>query len=346
MAAAAVHEKAARHPASDNPTLLQLKTGVRGADYTIGPMLLSAPSAILLLALASASPSAQVSAAAATQPVQLFELAAVRRLFHTLARNGVTMSEGERAAALADFTVLSEAVLGGSAGGPYTFEELTRVSSSGGSARVSAARGVVNRDEAAYQLLSLGYSAREAADVVSGRISQQALDTAQRMIAVGSGREAAANYLDTQYRLVLAAKSRQRRPPPNTRYASTAFDGLIHRYANLHGVEAAVVRAIMQTESAFNPAARSSAGAIGLMQLMPSTARELGVNPFVPEQNIEGGVRYFSQLLRMFGGLELALVAYNAGPGFAQRYARGQAVLYGETRDYVKRVLARVNGGR
>ena len=102
----------------------------------------------------------------------------------------------------------------------------------------------------------------------------------------------------------------------------------------------------MQTESAFNPAARSHAGAIGLMQLMPSTARELGVNPFVPEQNIEGGVRYFSQLLRMFGGVELALVAYNAGPGFAQRYARGQAVLYGETREYVKRVLARLNAAR
>jgi soluble lytic murein transglycosylase-like protein len=311
-------------------------------------MILSAPSAILLVTLASASPSAQAPAASAAAPQQihLFELAAVRRLFHSLARRGDVMSEGERAAALADFTMLSEAVVGGSAGGPYTFDELTRVSSSGQSPRVSAVRGVANRDEAAYQLLSLGYSARETADIVSGRISQGALDTAQRMIAVGSGREAAANYLDTQYRLVSAARSRQRRPAPNTRYAATAFDGLIQRYANLHGVEAAVVRAIMQTESAFNPAARSHAGAIGLMQLMPSTARELGVNPFVPEQNIEGGVRYFSQLVRMFGGIELALVAYNAGPGFAQRYARGQAVLYGETREYVKRVLARVNGGR
>ena len=78
------------------------------------------------------------------------------------------------------------------------------------------------------------------------------------------------------------------------------------------------------------------------MQLMPSTARELGVNPFVPEQNIEGGVRYFSQLLQMFGSIELALIAYNAGPGFAQRYAGGRAALYGETRDYVRRVLERV----
>jgi len=66
----------------------------------------------------------------------------------------------------------------------------------------------------------------------------------------------------------------------------------------------------------------------------------------VPEQNIEGGVRYFSQLLKIFGGVELALVAYNGGPGYAQRYARGQAALYGETRDYVKRVLARINALR
>ena len=180
---------------------------------------------------------------------------------------------------------------------------------------------------------------------MSGRISQQALDTAQRMLAVGKGRDAAADYLDTQYRLVLAARNAARpiAPRDNRRVSSRAFDGFIEHYARLHQVDAPLVRAIMHTESAFNPAARSHAGAIGLMQLMPSTARELGVNPFVPEQNIEGGVRYFSQLLRMFGGVELALVAYNAGPGFAQRYARGQTALYGETRDYVRRVLARVN---
>ena len=256
------------------------------------------------------------------------------------------LSEGERAAALADFSLMTEAVVGGSSIGPFTFDELVRAATSTEGPRVPTSSGVAGRDEAAYQLLGLGYSARETADVVSGRISQQALDTAQRMIAVGGRREAAADYLDTQYRLVLAARKPQRKPPDKRRFPPTAFDAAIERYASLHRVEAAIVRAIMQTESAFNPNARSHAGAIGLMQLMPSTARELGVNPFVPEQNIEGGVRYFSQLLKMFGGVELALVAYNAGPGFAQRYARGQAVLYGETREYVKRVLARVNAAR
>ena len=82
------------------------------------------------------------------------------------------------------------------------------------------------------------------------------------------------------------------------------------------------------------------------MQLMPATARELGVDPFEPAQNIEGGVRYFAELLRMFGGVELALVAYNGGPGFAQRYARGETALYGETRDYARRERRRVSRQR
>ena len=211
-----------------------------------------------------------------------------------------------------------------------------------------ATPGVSMRDEAAYQLLALGYSARETADVVSGRISQQALDAARQMLAVGQTRDVAANFLDTQYKRVVALRTTRLAPPPPMRRGvlPTAFDTLIEKYANLHHVEAAIVRAIIQTESAFNPLALSRKGAIGLMQLMPMTARELGVDPFVPEQNIEGGVRYFSQLLKMFGGVELALVAYNGGPGYAQRYARGQAALYGETRDYVTRVLARINALR
>ena len=204
------------------------------------------------------------------------------------------------------------------------------------------------REENEYRLLALGYSPHEVADIVSGRISQKALDTAALMIAVGRGREEAANYLDSQYMLATAARNAgnaRNAPPPEIEipFASfTAFDILIDRYANLHRVDAAIVRAIIGAESMFNHAARSTAGAIGLMQLMPATARALGVDPFVPEQNIEGGVRYFAEQLKAFGGVELALVAYNAGPGFAQRYANGRTALYGETREYVRRVMARL----
>jgi len=169
---------------------------------------------------------------------------------------------------------------------------------------------------------------------------------AYRMDAVGySAREAAAAHLDRAYVRTTTARAREPILPPTGRdIAPDPFDVIIRRYADAYSVESAVVRAIIEVESAFDPDARTHAGAIGLTQLMPMTARELGVNPLVPEQNVEGGVRYFSQLLEKFGDLELALVAYNAGPGFAERYVRGQVVLYGETRDYVSKVLSRVCG--
>ncbi len=311
-----------------------------------------AVSAIFLLTLMSASgPAMSVGEAApihsATSErlnLRLFDLAAVRRLFHMLARPEPAMTEGERVDAVTDVSLMTEAVIGDSLMSPFTFDELARAATSVDEGpRVLATRGVAARDLVAYQLLSLGYSARETADVVSGRISRQALDTAQKMIAVGQGRDVVAKYLDAQYRRPIPLPDVQTTQPPEKRSVSfSPFDALIEQYAKVYRIEVAMVRAIIQTESAFNPLARSHAGAIGLMQLMPATARELGVNPFVPEQNIEGGVRYFSQLLQIFGGVELALVAYNAGPGFAQRYAQGHTALYGETRDYVKKVLARL----
>jgi soluble lytic murein transglycosylase-like protein len=275
--------------------------------------------------------------------VRLLELTAVRRVVNSLIRTAPTLTEGERAAAWADVSLVVQAVIGDTRMGPLDLAEITQADFSGGGPRVSAVPGVAVRDEAAYQLLALGYSARETADVIGGRITQRALDTARQMLAVGRSRDVATQYLDGQYKRVVAFRNAMIRPPVRRGVMPTTFDALIEKYAALHKVEAAVVRAIIQTESAFNPLALSRKGAIGLMQLMPMTARELGVDPFVPEQNIEGGVRYFSQLLRMFGGLELALVAYNGGPGYAQRYARGQAALYGETRDYVQKVIARLN---
>lgn len=308
--------------------------------------------AIFLLTLmpASSAPAATAVArpATASRPdVRLLDLAAIRRLVNALARQRAMMTEGERVAAWADFSLVSQAVIGDAKIGPFDLDELTYAAMTGGGPRVTVTAGVGMRDMAAYQLLALGYSARETADVVSGRISQQALDTARQMLAVGQTKDMAANYLDSQYKRIVALHNARIAPRRDgTAMKASAFDALIEKYASLHQVEASIVKAIMATESAFNPAALSRAGAIGLMQLMPMTARELGVNPFVPEQNIEGGVRYFSQLMKMFGNLELALVAYNGGPGYAQRYARGQAALYGETRDYVRKVLSKLSASR
>lgn len=91
---------------------------------------------------------------------------------------------------------------------------------------------------------------------------------------------------------------------------------MINRAAQTHGVPANLVTAIIQAESSFNPNAKSGAGAQGLMQLMPGTARDLGVrDPYNPEQNINGGTSYIAQMLKKYGDAQLALAAYNWGPG-------------------------------
>ena len=109
------------------------------------------------------------------------------------------------------------------------------------------------------------------------------------------------------------------------------------------GVPAALVLAMIQQESRFNPNAVSGAGAKGLMQLMPATARELGVkNPFNPIDNINGGVRYIKQMLDMFGGnVELALAAYNAGAGNVKK-AGNKVPNFKETRNYVKNIMGNI----
>jgi soluble lytic murein transglycosylase-like protein len=122
----------------------------------------------------------------------------------------------------------------------------------------------------------------------------------------------------------------------------TRFDALIEQYASPLGVSPDLVRAVIQAESGFNPRAISRKGAMGLMQLMPATARELGVSdPFQPADNIRGGVTYLARLLARYDqNVELALAAYNAGPGSVERY--GNAVPpYRETRDYVRRITAK-----
>ena len=118
-----------------------------------------------------------------------------------------------------------------------------------------------------------------------------------------------------------------------------AWDRLIRRGASRNGVKPSLVKAVVHVESLFNPRAVSEKGAQGLMQLMPATARELGVDdPFDPWQNIKGGTRYLGKLMRRFDGdLNLALAAYHAGPTAVRRH--GGVPPYPTTRNYVKRVL-------
>lgn len=119
---------------------------------------------------------------------------------------------------------------------------------------------------------------------------------------------------------------------------SAKYESSISEHSRRMGVSADLVRAVIQVESAFNPTAVSTKGAMGLMQLMPATARELGVNnPFEPDENIRGGVEYLKRLLVRYNDkVELALAAYNAGMGNVEKY--GDVPPFKETRAYVKKI--------
>jgi soluble lytic murein transglycosylase-like protein len=132
----------------------------------------------------------------------------------------------------------------------------------------------------------------------------------------------------------IAATPKARRTAP-PKHLSAALADAGQRVA----LSPRLVEAVAWTESHFNPAARSHAGAQGLMQLMPETAADLGVNAADPEQNLRGGAAYLRQMLDLFDGdLALALAAYNAGPEAVRRY--GRAPPYRETQEFVSSVLA------
>lgn len=142
----------------------------------------------------------------------------------------------------------------------------------------------------------------------------------------------------TQTYEVQGASSVRATTPLVSTARSAPYEDSITEHSRNQGVAADLVRAVIQVESAFNPTAVSAKGAMGLMQLMPATATELGVrNPFNPHENIRGGVVYLRRLLdRYDGNVELALAAYNAGIGNVEKY--GDVPPFKETKNYVKKI--------
>jgi soluble lytic murein transglycosylase len=140
---------------------------------------------------------------------------------------------------------------------------------------------------------------------------------------------------DGRYRLFLKTHP----APENRGLTPRELDGLLEEAARTHGLPVSLLKAIIKAESNFNPKAVSPKGAMGLMQLMPGTARDLYVrDPFSPRENIMGGARYLRWLLDRFNGdLRLALAAYNAGPERVE--SSGSIPNIPETVEFVKRVL-------
>ncbi len=141
----------------------------------------------------------------------------------------------------------------------------------------------------------------------------------------------------------LAQEKAQSRNRSNS-VRTAEYHEIIHEKANAYNIDPSLVKAVIKTESNYNSRAISRKGAMGLMQLMPSTANDLNVhNPFDPEENIEGGIKYLKYLLEKFNGnLTLALAAYNAGPKRVEKY--GYVPPITETKQYVNKVLSLYNG--
>lgn len=146
-------------------------------------------------------------------------------------------------------------------------------------------------------------------------------------------RETPRHYPQYQYRRNISTKT------------PVQYETMINSIANDQGMNPTVIKSIIAVESGYDPFARSSKGAMGLMQLMPETAQELGVaDPWDPMENITAGTKFISYLLRKYNGnLTKALAAYNAGPAVVDAY--NGIPPYQETEDYVRNVLARIYGG-
>ena len=257
------------------------------------------------------------------------------------AANGASQVLGADQAA--DFWRVASAILG-QVGDPLVVAaDVTPFQGVGPSSPVDVpcSRAVRSRDQMAWTLGLAGYSAREIADVLGGHLSQADLDDARRRLMAGQPRLLVAAFLESRWREPVSQVATKRpQPPPLPALAHLDLD--LTALADQHGVAPDLVRAVIAAESAGNPRAFSTAGAIGLMQLMPATAASLGVDPWQPLQNLQGGITYLASLLRAYSGnTRLALIAYNAGPQHANRVRDGSAVAYRETRRYLEAVNTR-----
>lgn len=317
------------------------RTGCLSAVPRVAAMACIALATVPAAAPAAPAPSVAVVCALAELPGLSAQFSRAQR--GSRAAAGAAASSTLDAAHAADFWRVARAVVG-----PMADE----VAAHPDGAVDTPPRAVVpcdapvrTRDSVAWQLGLSGYTAREIANVLEGHLTRADLDEARARLMAGHADASVAAFLDARWR-----EPRTAAPPAATtaRGIEPALPGLAHladdlaAFAAEYRVPADLVRAVVAAESAGNPRAVSSAGAIGLMQLMPGTAASLGVNPWQPRENLRGGITYLGSLLRAFdGNTRLALIAYNAGPQHAREVRAGRAVAYRETRRYLAAIGAR-----
>ena len=195
------------------------------------------------------------------------------------------------------------------------------------------------------KLKMFGYSESEIEDILSGKRSRKQIDMEFKLSMLGYG-DSEIEHLMSMWKVQQKPgvppprKQEQLNPKKKGRLISPAipYFSMIRNAALKHGVDFDLVLAVIKVESNLKPRAISPKGAAGLMQLMPQTAKKLGVSDrFDPKQNIEGGVRYLSNCMKIFNNVELALAAYNVGPPLVLKMKKMPSIK--ETRDYVKNVL-------
>ncbi len=170
-----------------------------------------------------------------------------------------------------------------------------------------------------------------AADVFSTKSRSKLFASQVKLLDTRASKQYAASVRLQPQRVVTPTKWGV--PKYNGKYRGV-YHGMAREAARRHGIPEDLFLRLVQQESGWNPSAKSHKGALGLAQLMPETARKLRVNPADPYQNLDGGARYLKTQFRAFGTWNLALAAYNAGPGAVQKY--GGIPPYAETRNYVK----------
>ena len=268
----------------------------------------------------------------------------------------------------AEFERVVTAVLGARSGSRFPYPQILAASTMEAPGPATADSAALIRDRLVQRMAVLGYPAHLIADVVGGRIPIEALEHAVRLRLLGRAETEITRYLEAQAEaqarthvaaraaappspsapLVLAPVTPARitgRVPDMSAAARLMlgrreqFGPAVVRSAARHRVDPDLVRAVIRHESDWNPNARSPKGALGLMQLMPGTARLLGVDPLDPEQNIDGGTRYLASLLILFdSNLDAAIMGYIGGPGYARTWLRGELVPSSEVRTYVQNV--------